>query len=233
MGQMTLPVGRFNEVAVMGELTINGDLDCQDLKVMGQTTVRGGLKGKEGKITGKAVLQNNLEMEELKVMGQLKTEGTAKIDRLRVEGQVSLGGALTAQEIDLRGELKVAGDCTAETFKARGAFAIDGLLNAGEIDIKHYGRCRAREIGGESILVRRGPHSMLARFIKSIFTGLELVNLVTDSVEGDDIYLENTTAKVVRGNRVRIGEGCEIERVEYKDTFEYVTDTHVRASKKI
>jgi hypothetical protein len=38
-------------------------------------------------------------------------------------------------------------------------------------------------------------------------------------IEGDDIYLENTHAKVVRGNNIEIGPGCEIKLVEYKYSF--------------
>ena len=44
--------------------------------------------------------------------------------------------------------------------------------------------------------------------------------LVTDTIEGDDIYVEYTTAKTVRGNNVRIGDGCDIGLVEYKNSFE-------------
>ena len=43
--------------------------------------------------------------------------------------------------------------------------------------------------------------------------------LVADIIEGDDIYLENTHAKVVRGNNITLGPGCEIAFVEYKNDF--------------
>ena len=43
--------------------------------------------------------------------------------------------------------------------------------------------------------------------------------LVTDLIEGDDIYLENTHAKVARGNNITLGPGCEIGIVEYKNDF--------------
>ena len=35
------------------------------------------------------------------------------------------------------------------------------------------------------------------------------------TIEGDQVELEYTQAKVVRGKYVRIGAGCEIDRVEY------------------
>ena len=42
---------------------------------------------------------------------------------------------------------------------------------------------------------------------------------VADS-EGDDVVLEYTQADVVRGRRVRIGEGCSIGRVEYSESLD-------------
>ena len=45
--------------------------------------------------------------------------------------------------------------------------------------------------------------------------------------------LEYTTAKVVRGKQVIIGEGCKIDRVEYTETFQARPDTVGQAVKKI
>ena len=53
----------------------------------------------------------------------------------------------------------------------------------------------------------------------------------TESVEGDDIYLEYTTAKVVRGNTVRLGAGCKIDLVEYKTSLEKASDCIVKEEK--
>lgn len=39
-------------------------------------------------------------------------------------------------------------------------------------------------------------------------------------IEGDDVDLEYTQADVVRGRRVRIGEGCSIGRVEYSESLD-------------
>jgi hypothetical protein len=44
--------------------------------------------------------------------------------------------------------------------------------------------------------------------------------LYADQIEGDKVELEHTEAGVVRGNHVKIGPGCEIGRVEYRDKLE-------------
>jgi hypothetical protein len=57
--------------------------------------------------------------------------------------------------------------------------------------------------------------------------------LDTETIEGDDIYLEYTRVKVVRGSNVKIGKGCEIELVEYENNFQQDREAKVNDSKKI
>ncbi|MCL6576409.1 hypothetical protein [Kyrpidia sp.] len=45
-----------------------------------------------------------------------------------------------------------------------------------------------------------------------------------ETIEGDDIYLENTRARVVRGTRVQIGPGCQIGLLEYSEDFSKWTE---------
>ena len=54
-----------------------------------------------------------------------------------------------------------------------------------------------------------------------------------DTIEGDEIFLENTRARMVRGKKVTIGEGCEIEIVEYKDSLEVTEGANVKTRTKI
>lgn len=42
-------------------------------------------------------------------------------------------------------------------------------------------------------------------------------DVTADSIEGDEIYLESTRSKMVRGKRVLIGPDCQIDRVEYEE----------------
>ena len=57
--------------------------------------------------------------------------------------------------------------------------------------------------------------------------------LTADVIEGDNVYLENTTARVVRGNNITIGQGCKIEMVEYKEDFKTEGKSEVGMDKKI
>ena len=102
------------------------------------------------------------------------------------------------------GNISSAGDCNAEIFTVGGGLTIDGLLNADIVKINLYWSCKVREIGGSEITVKKSG--------KLSFLGLKLIvtpggqnELIANIIEGDSVYLENTTAKVVRGTDVTIG----------------------------
>ena len=57
--------------------------------------------------------------------------------------------------------------------------------------------------------------------------------LTTELIEGDEIYLENTNAKIVRGNNITIGEGCNIGLIEYSGEINISSESIVKEQKKI
>ncbi len=67
------------------------------------------------------------------------------------------------------------------------------------------------------------PSPSARKTLPSAFFGFSIgrtPSLRTNSIEGDRVELEYTTAMVVRGKEVIIGEGCKIDRVEYTETFQ-------------
>jgi len=151
--------------------------------------------------------------------------GSAKggqYNRVKIMGEGAIDGYLTCNRLRVLGQLTVKGDCTAESFHVLGAFTIDGLLNSGKIEVHLFGPCEVKEIGGGQIHIKRRLLGTAA-----------YKHLTVDTVEGDDIRLEGTRAKVVRGNRVAIGPGCDIDLVEYKDDYHQSPRANVRESKRI
>jgi cytoskeletal protein CcmA (bactofilin family) len=57
--------------------------------------------------------------------------------------------------------------------------------------------------------------------------------LEAEIIEGDEIMLENTTAKIVRGNNVMLGAGCDIGTVEYKSNYVKNGDARVGTETKV
>lgn len=233
-GSASAPGGSYNNVVISGQGDINGDLDCVELRISGASDILGNVKTKTGKILGKATINGDLKSDEFKVSGMLEVRGDVDVKEMRIEGSALVKNNLSADYLEIKGGVKVKKDCSAESFLSKGAFAVDGLLSADTIDIVLYGPCRAKEIGGEKITVRKGEAFRIANFIRSILASLDLNDgLSVDLIEGDDIHLENTKAKVVRGNNVIIGQECEIGLVEYKTKFEQSASAQVKEKKKV
>lgn len=226
--------GIFNNVIINGHAKFNGDVECSDFTINGVGNVEGSVKTKTGKISGHGRIKGYMKSDEFKVSGNASIGGSIEIKEARFEGVVGINGSVDAETVENKGVITVSGDCNSEVFISKGAFTIGGLLNAGNIDINLYAPCRAKEIGGEKIKVSMGHSFSLRKLIKSIFPSLDInTGLCTETIEGDEIYLEYTRAKVVRGNNVTIGEGCEIELVEYKNRFEQYEKSVVVENKKI
>lgn len=225
--------GVFQSVTINGRGEINGDLDCFDIKVSGSAEINGRVKCQTGKVSGGVLMKGDLEADEFKVSGNFDIHGGVVVKEIKISGAVDVKGGLTSEEVEIRGGAKVKGDLQAEVFSAKGTFDIGGLLNAGIIEISLYGPCQAREIGGEKISVKNSGEFRVKRFIKSLFLPLDLNNgLTTDTIEGDDIDLEYTKAKVVRGNNINLGPGCDIELVEYRTSFQKAPDAKVGEHRK-
>ncbi|WP_223596514.1 polymer-forming cytoskeletal protein [Neobacillus bataviensis] len=207
--------GQFNLVTLNGRGTINDDVECHEFECNGLGTVSGNVTADTARVNGNAKFKGTFESEKLTVEGTAKFEQNLNVKNLRVSGKASVGGSVKCEEIKLRGMLSVGEDCEAEYFKGEYRFAIGGLLNADQVDIKIYGECKAKEIGGQTITVRQHKGSFISALFKPIFKA----QLETELIEGDKIDLENTIARVVRGNQVRIGPNCQIGVVEYTDEF--------------
>ncbi len=211
-GQSSSAGGNYNAVIINGEGRIEGDLDCIKLKINGQCDINGNVKAESVEVYGSNSIKGNFEAKMAKIYGTADIDGNVSVDKAETYGNIS-----------------VEGDCNAEVFKIEGAFAIEGLLNAGELELSLYGASKAREIGGENITVKgKGKSGFLG--LKGMIQGKKLT---VRTIEGDDIYLENTQAKVVRGNNIEIGPDCEIELVEYKDDFKQDEKAEVDTHRKL
>lgn len=223
--------GTYGDVTFNGSGTINGDVDAITYRVNGAGTNNGRVKSQSIVVNGTANFNGEVQANEVTVNGDGSIRDGAGIGHLTVKGNLSVGGSLAAHQIDLRGFLRVGGDCQAEAMTGEGGFTVTGLLNAGNIDVVVQAPCSAREMGGERIVVRQPTGSI------SSFTGLLTVfaekRLTADSIEGDVVWLENTTAKVVRGKQVTVGQGCVVDLVEYAESYTPAGGGQVREARQV
>lgn len=190
--------GAYRNVDLNGVCKVETDIEAQVFDVNGQIRLRG-----------------NLAAGELDVDGTMAVGGSITAARAVFDGMINVGGAYAGQQLRLSGMLSIGGNCEADSFEGEGAFKIGGLLNAGTIKLKLQGRSSAKEIGGESIRIGKGRIGAWRSLWQWMLPGFT-PELRADVVEGDAIELDHATVDIVRGDRVTIGKGCVIGRVEYR-----------------
>lgn len=225
--------GRFNEVRISGAGDVEGDIECNLFKSSGASDLKGNLKSKIVEISGASDIGGNVTAEEIYVSGASDISGDVQTKKIKISGASDIKGSLHAEEVDISGSIDIKNDCEADTFRASGKFKIGGLLSGDKIDISIGGKCCAKEIGGENINIKLSTSvgSGIIRSIKEVFNVREY--LVAELIEGDEIYMESTVAKVVRGNNITIGPDCDIDLVEYRGEIKLNNGSRIKEQKKL
>ena len=213
-GEGQLSGGTYGAVTINGAGSIKGDMVASTFRINGAGSTEGSVKADVLVVNGSASFGREVQVGEMTVNGDASVTEGVGVGRLKVKGRMFVGGGLAAHDVDVRGELTIKADCQADSLFAEGAFTVDGLLNAETVDIRLHAPSKVREIGGQKVSVREG------RGVASIFLFFTEKRLTVDTIEADDIVLEYVTAKVVRGARVHVGQGCVIDLVEYTDRFD-------------
>lgn len=221
--------GQFHLVMLNGFGTINSDVECSELECNGFGTLNGNLKSDKIKVNGKAKFKKNIESQSLAIDGTAKIDENLFVQNIKVSGKASVGGKVKSEELIVNGSLTVEKDCEAETFKVDSQFKIGGLLNADQIKINMFGPCKAKEIGGQTIIVRKHKSSFIGNLLKPFLPP----QLETELVEGDKIDIEHTDAKIVRGNHIKIGPNCNIGLIEYTDELVVDDKSIIGESRKV
>lgn len=219
--------GQFNQVIVNGKGTVNSDIDCEKFECNGTGTVNGNVVSQSAKISGNGKVNGSIESQYLSIDGSAKVANHLFVSKLKIAGKAYVGGKIKSDELNLRGRITVEEDCEAEVIKAESQFTIGGLLNADLVDITIFANCKAKEIGGQTILIKQKA-SLLGLFKGFIPTQLE-----TELIEGDKIEIEYTKAGIVRGNYVSIGPNCVIDVVEHSGELLMAENTVVREIRKV
>lgn len=220
--------GSFKKVVIRGEGSVTGNVDCTEFICRGTSRALGVVNAEQISIAGQSVFKVDVNAGLIKVYGQGEFEQNVDAKEMQIWGNAEINGNLKSEDVNIRGRVTVQGDIEAETFMAKGSFKVEGLLNAGtiHISIKNWGRSEAKEIGGEKIIIKR------KNTVLGLFNSTPNL-LLAETIEGDDIYLEYTNAKVVRGTNIRIGPGCDIDLVEYKKDFQTNRDSQVKENHKV
>jgi cytoskeletal protein CcmA (bactofilin family) len=220
-GAGRIEAGSYGQVRIAGSAKAVGDIEAEEFKTAGSTRVEGSLRAKRFEAAGTFKCEGDLELEEGEAAGTLRVEGKIRAKELKLGGSARSQG-ITGGYLRSGGSLIIDGDVEVDTFRLSGAFQIAGLLAADKVEIQLEGDCHVREIGGEKIEIKRASRisaGLLSNTLEFLFRHGGPKELHAETIEGDEVYLEATVVKLVRGGKVNIGPGCRIGRVEYTDTL--------------
>lgn len=213
--------GEYNKVEIHGSAKITGDIKAAELRNSGTLDAVGNINSKKVHSSGTMKIEGSLESDLVEASGSLKVSGKMLVKDLEASGSVT-AGSLSGNTVNTAGGLKFDKDVSTKSFTSSGGIDIGGALNADKIAIKLGGDSKIGLIKGKNIEIKR----VLELFFKNS-------RLITESVEGDDIYLENVNAKLVKGRVVKIGPNCEIGTIEYKESINVESNSKVEKQLKI
>ncbi|SFG27906.1 polymer-forming cytoskeletal protein [Sporolactobacillus nakayamae] len=216
-GSGTAPGGCYEDVRINGSGKIHGDLICSSIDINGSGRIGGDAKAARVMISGSGVIEKQLIAESITINGTCRAEGNVSGEHIQINGRAKVLGSVHGENVRAAGILSVGGDLEGEEIVSEGPLTVGGLCSAERIDITLSGHTsRIKEIGCGTLTVHR---RFAPALFGQLFNAFSSKKLVVDSIEGDEIYLEDTEAKVVRGNHVTIGPGCSIGRVTYKTDY--------------
>jgi cytoskeletal protein CcmA (bactofilin family) len=245
-----------NLIKAAGSCRIDGDVKAKELKTAGSCRVCGEVRAERMKTAGSCTIEGDVHADEVKIAGTQTIEGSLKAKEITSAGSLTVAHDVEAEKFLSRGGFEIGGLLSAEEVKIELGGGKVTEIGGTRIEVRRRGRAfwgwrRAPRV---RISNARGGVVMLEDIFEEIgrigeevgravgeglgyafgwAEGRGLGYLEADAIEGDEIFLEHTKARVVRGKKIQIGEGCEIETVEYSESIEIAPGAQVKEHVKV
>jgi cytoskeletal protein CcmA (bactofilin family) len=221
-----------------GNLEVEGDLDVGSFRCSGFTEVEGSIQGRDIHISGSLEVTVSIHCSTFECSGNLELEGDLEAETVNLSGSTEISGLLNAEVVnisaDAHSEIDDIGGSVIKVLRNKPltrnqnkTFTAFGgrLIVSMDDDSDDNGDSQPK--GG----LFAGLGEKLSNLTHPITLSFGNGGLEAETIEGDTVELENTTAEVVRGARVVIGEGCSIDRVEYSESLDALPGTVKEAIK--
>ena len=200
-GAGAIGAGEYDDVRISGSAKSEGLILCESFHLSGSFSGGEIECSEDFHVSGAGKFAGNIRAKEIHVSGAIKTEGNMKGKEIKLSGAIKTGGDVEAEEIKISGEVNCGGLINAERLY---------------VNLDSTAISTAENIGGSKITIEKGRSGgFFCRLLKK--SGKFIVS---ESIEGDEISIEYTSAKTVTGRNVKIGEKCEIGLVQYSESIE-------------
>ncbi len=217
--------GYYDVVEGSGSVRIDGDLVAQSVDISGSVTTEGGVRSARMRIAGKAAVNGDVDVLEGRTSGSFRIGGSLNVKNgAQFSGSLTVGGDLTGMRVHGSGSLQVGREIALDRLEWSGAVNCPGLVSADAVDIRLSGSSVVGELAGSVIQIGTSPSS------ESWWGWINWSRkrkMSAGEISGDDLRLECTDARLVRGDRVIIGRECRIQRVEYRQSLDIHEESSV------
>lgn len=237
-GSGQIAAGEYDKVRISGSGRLDGFVRCSSFHSSGSTNGEEIECKNEFQTSGSSRFSKAVRAESISTSGSFACGGDITVKKqMNCSGGTESNGSIKCGTLATSGGISVKGDIEAEKIEIDGRVSCGGLLNAEEITIKFKSGSRIRNIGGSKIVIY-GDSQLEKRVRLPLLSSLMKRGggdslCVEESVEGDSVALEGVTAQRVSGRVVAIGDGCEIELVQYSETIEVSPEAKVGRTEKI
>jgi cytoskeletal protein CcmA (bactofilin family) len=215
----------------------------QTVTISGNGEVEGDLQAKRVTLSGSAQIDGDVTTDDFRASGVSKIKGSLRARETSLSGSASIQGSLKSETLNFGGALAVGGNIAASTLCGEGVIQADAI-EADEIELGIKGASEVRALSGKQIQVKAGEIGAVSMSVSSktstsvfshhITMSGETVSSVSqssmadtgeckftaDQITGEDIDLAITHARCVEGHRVRIGPGCVIDKIQYRESLD-------------
>ncbi len=230
-GSGRLTAGEYDVISISGSAASEGLIRCRGMRCSGSFSGNSDIECEgDMRVSGSFKNAKTVKAGGFYVSGSAKNDGDVTADEVGISGSFRTKGNLRAAEIRISGGAKISGDVEAENARISGGIVCGGLINAEQlyVDIAGSSSSAVVSIGGSRIVIEKSR-----RIFSGLFGSRMAHFTVTDAIEGDDIEIEHTSAKSVSGRCVKIGDGCEIEVVQYTENADISPKAKVGKVEKI
>lgn len=239
LGDGTIGAGKYNNIKIMGNSTVMGDIECVDIKIMGDGEFNGTVIARDIIVMGDSIFKDAISAREIKTYGDVDLKGKCAVDSLSTKGDFKSSSEVEVKDkatimgdakikesfkgnyIKILGEINVSKNIYFETVKVLGKAEIKGncegnyFYNKGEVRIDGLLSADKIEIVPKrsSSIEEIGGSEIIIK--KSGYIDILSGKVTSKLIEGDKIILENTICNIVRGHDINILSGCSIDKIEY------------------
>ncbi|WP_341301020.1 hypothetical protein MHB44_22865 [Lysinibacillus sp. FSL H8-0500] len=192
------------------------DVEYEQLNIRGAVALHQEVRMKKVSTHGHSSFYFPTIVQVFNSTGSCTLKDYCEIDELTNAGNIKISDGCV-QKINSSGKLMIEGKLQSERFEAL------GIVKAAELVTNHFhlklsGESKIDRLLAENVVIEKDKVTLIPLFKK---------RLICHTISGKQLKLSYTSAAIVEGEVVIVGENCLIERLYYTDEYSIASNAVV------